>query len=33
VAAHVRARVLRNIAFPGAYLALAVASLVLAVMR
>ncbi|MFE3456987.1 DoxX family protein [Nocardiopsis aegyptia] len=30
VAAHVRAGVLSNIAFPGAYLALAVASLVLA---
>ncbi|MEU5993120.1 DoxX family protein [Spirillospora sp. NPDC047418] len=31
VAAHVRARVFYNIAFPGAYLALAIASLVLAV--
>jgi hypothetical protein len=30
VAAHVRARVFYNIAFPGAFLALAVASLVLA---
>ena len=30
VAAHVRARVFYNIAFPGAYLALAIASLVLA---
>ncbi|NKZ03456.1 DoxX family protein [Actinomadura latina] len=30
VAAHVRARVFYNIAFPGAYLALAVASLILA---
>ncbi|MEU2672776.1 DoxX family protein [Streptomyces sp. NPDC007164] len=33
MAAHVRARVFRNIAFPGAYLALAVASLALAVGR
>ena len=31
VAAHVRARVLYNIAFPGAYLALAVASLAFAI--
>ncbi|MEV5824419.1 DoxX family protein [Spirillospora sp. NPDC052242] len=31
VAAHVRARVFHNFAFPGGYLALAVASLVLAV--
>jgi hypothetical protein len=31
LAAHVRARVFRNIAFPGAYLALAVASAALAV--
>ncbi|MGW5879623.1 DoxX family protein [Nocardiopsis terrae] len=31
VIAHVRARVLHNLAFPGAYLALAAASLVLAV--
>ncbi|WP_424892797.1 DoxX family protein [Streptomyces sp. XH2] len=31
VAAHVRARVFHNIAFPGGYLALAVASLVLTV--
>jgi DoxX-like family len=31
VAAHVRARVFHNIAFPGAYLALALASLALAV--
>ncbi|MGC5015442.1 DoxX family protein [Streptosporangium sp. DT93] len=33
VAFHVRARVFHNIAFPGAYLVLAVASLVLAVTR
>ncbi|MEV6674477.1 DoxX family protein [Streptomyces sp. NPDC051162] len=33
VVAHVRARVHRNIAFPGGYLALAVASLLLAVAR
>ncbi|MFI6512181.1 DoxX family protein [Streptosporangium sp. NPDC050855] len=33
VAVHVRARVFHNIAFPGVYLALAVASLVLAVAR
>ncbi|MFI9428069.1 DoxX family protein [Streptomyces achromogenes] len=33
VAAHIRARVYDNIAFPGAYLALAAASLVLAVVR
>ncbi|WP_106401739.1 DoxX family protein [Actinocorallia populi] len=33
IAAHVRARVFHNIAFPGGYLALAVASLVLAVVR
>ncbi|MEU5185647.1 DoxX family protein [Streptomyces klenkii] len=33
VTAHVRARVYRNMAFPGAYLALAVASLVLAAAR
>lgn len=33
VAAHVRARVFYNIAFPGGFLALAVASLVLAVAR
>ncbi|MGK5547913.1 DoxX family protein [Streptomyces sp. URMC 127] len=33
VAAHVRARVLYNLAFPGAYLGLAVASLVLSVVR
>ncbi|MQA77678.1 MAG: DoxX family protein [Streptosporangiales bacterium] len=33
VAAHVRARVFHNIAFPGGYLALATASLVLAVAR
>ena len=33
VAAHVRARVLHDIAFPGAFLALAVASLVLAATR
>lgn len=33
VAVHVRARVHHNIAFPGAYLGLAVASLVLAVAR
>ncbi|MFB4304597.1 DoxX family protein [Actinomadura sp. GTD37] len=31
VAAHIRARVFYNIAFPGAYLALATASLVLAI--
>ncbi|MFI1183164.1 DoxX family protein [Streptomyces sp. NPDC020799] len=33
VAAHIRARVYRNIGFPGAYLGLAAASLVLAVAR
>ncbi|WP_405447459.1 DoxX family protein [Streptomyces achromogenes] len=33
VAAHIRARVYDDIAFPGAYLALAAASLVLAVVR
>jgi hypothetical protein len=33
VSVHVRARVLHNIAFPGAFLALAVASLALAVAR
>ncbi|WP_129840065.1 DoxX family protein [Streptomyces sp. RFCAC02] len=33
VAAHLRARVLHNVAFPAAYLALAVASLVLAAAR
>lgn len=33
VAAHVKARVFSNIAFPGAYLALAVGSLVLTVLR
>ncbi|WP_416520922.1 DoxX family protein [Streptomyces achromogenes] len=33
VAAHIRARVYDNIAFPGAYLALAAASLVLAAVR
>ncbi|MFI9584055.1 DoxX family protein [Streptomyces sp. NPDC052236] len=33
IAAHVRARVFHNIAFPGGYLALAVASLVLAAAR
>ncbi|MFD0901271.1 DoxX family protein [Actinomadura sediminis] len=33
VAAHVRARVFHNLAFPGGYLALAVASLVLAAAR
>ncbi|MFF9670353.1 DoxX family protein [Streptomyces eurythermus] len=33
VAAHIRARVYYNIAFPGAYLALAAACLVLAVVR
>ncbi|WP_116215214.1 DoxX family protein [Streptomyces olivoreticuli] len=33
VAAHVRTRVYRNIAFPGGYLGLATASLVLAVAR
>ncbi|MBA2806585.1 DoxX family protein [Streptomyces sp. KM273126] len=33
VAAHIRARVYYNIAFPGGYLALAAASLVLAVAR
>lgn len=33
VAAHVRARVFHNFAFPGGYLALAVASLVLAAAR
>ena len=33
VGAHVRARVLYNIAFPGAFLALAIASLALAVTR
>ncbi|MGK5557072.1 DoxX family protein [Actinomadura kijaniata] len=33
VAAHVRARVFHNIAFPGAFLALAVGSLALAVLR
>ncbi|GAA3008346.1 hypothetical protein GCM10017559_33340 [Streptosporangium longisporum] len=33
VVVHVRARVFHNIAFPGVYLALAVASLVLAVAR
>jgi hypothetical protein len=33
VAAHIRARVYRNIAFPGGYLALAAATLALAVAR
>ncbi|GGP32912.1 hypothetical protein GCM10010278_05200 [Streptomyces melanogenes] len=33
LAAHVRAGVFRNIGFPGAYAALAVGSLVLAVVR
>ncbi|CAL9564440.1 DoxX family protein [Streptomyces sp. enrichment culture] len=33
IAAHIRARVYYNIAFPGTYLALAAGSLVLAVMR
>ncbi|MFI1221480.1 MULTISPECIES: DoxX family protein [unclassified Streptomyces] len=33
VAAHIRARVFHNIAFPGAYLGLAAASLVLALAR
>jgi hypothetical protein len=33
IAAHIRARVYHNIAFPGGYLGLAVASLVLAVAR
>lgn len=33
IIAHVRARVFHNIAFPGGYLALAIASLTLSVMR